>query len=204
MKTWNRFKEQKFFAILLLISVMFAFCHTAGSQSLGDFRSRQTGDWNQSSTWQYFNESGWSDLPAPDGFPKVVATSVSKVAPEKTTHLVTLPAGITANDLLILLWTDNGATTTLGGADIASWTPLYNDITDNNRRAAFYKVATGLEGNSITITTKKNDASVHNVYRIAAGTWKGNPEVSTLSTANAASPDPPSLDPLGWGEEPTM
>lgn len=204
MKTWNGFKKPSFFTTLLLFFGLFVFHQTLWCQVLGDFRSRKTGDWNQTSTWQYLSASGWIDLPAPDGFPKVVATSVSKVDPEKTTHLVTLPAGITANDLLILLWTDNGAATTLGGADIASWTPLYNDITDNNRRAAFYKKATGLEGSSMTITTNKNDASVHNVYRIAAGTWKGVPEVSTLSTANTANPDPPSLNPLGWVEEPTM
>lgn len=178
------------------------------AQSAGDFRSRATGNWSTSTTWEQFNGSAWKAEYFPygeDGFPSLAGTATSAQTSDATSHSVSLPNGIQAGDLLILLWMDKNANSTLGGTALSSWTNFYDDNTGNHRRTAYYKVATGSEGTSMTVTTTANEKTAHNVYRILAGTWQGVPEAAqTTSVSNSTTPDPPSLDPSGWGTEPTL
>jgi hypothetical protein len=192
------------FSKAVLVAVLLFGYVVGNSQTIGDFRSKQSGNWNDINTWEQWNGIDWGTPQAGSGFPSVVGTSVS-VSDAATTHTVNLPAGGQVGDLLIMLWTDNGThAAPLLGADLSTWTVLYDDNSLNNRRAAYYKIATGAEGISITITTSLKESSVHNVYRIAADTWQGVPEVSGLSTSTTATPNPPVFNPSGWTSDPTM
>ena len=204
MNRSNASKRAPLFLILLFLCGLCAPHQSAHSQVLGDFRSRQSGDWNQSTTWQQWNGIDWMGAEPMDRFPNLVS-SASRVDPSRIAHVVLLPGIVSAGDLLILFWTDNATNSSeLGGTDLQSWTLLYNDNTANNRRAAFYKIATGIEGASLNITTTASESSVHNVYKFAAGTWQGQPEISGPLHATTATPTPPSLNPAGWDAEPTL
>ena len=69
-------------------------------QTDGDFRSRQSGDWNQGSTWDRYDGMNW--LPQ-NAFPEIAATTSSaKTLIAGTTHTISLPSGIESDDLLLL------------------------------------------------------------------------------------------------------
>jgi hypothetical protein len=122
-------------------------------------------------------------------WPVIAATNTSTSA-SGTSHAVNLPASIASGDLLIIFGRFvNG----VGAAVVtppAGWTQLYTsgNIGTYMTVVAFYKVATGAEGATATVTTNIATTGVHDSYRISAGTY------SNLLTvgAGASSADPPS------------
>lgn len=199
---FNKTIDSKLFFILSI----FLLIHIAGisQPTLGDFKSKQSGNWNDATTWEQWNGFEWVTPKSNFGFPIIAGTAVS-ANPGATIHTINFPAGIKAGDLLIMLWTDNETNAgVLSGTDLPNWKILYDDNTLNNRRAAYYKVAKGTEGLSMQISTTLKESSVQNVYRIAVGTWQGVPEISTVSTLTTTTPNPPALNPTAWTIEPTM
>ena len=134
-------------------------------------------------------------------------TATSNENTATTTHHVTLPSGVAANDLLIVFWADNQSPATLTAPD--GWTQLYNDahfewingVTFSNR-IAWYKIASGGE-TELTVTTSAASVSAHNAYRIAAGTYIGTPVAPNESTGNNTSPNPPTNN-SGFGGANTL
>lgn len=191
-------------SVLLLFLYLIVHICAIGQPAIGDFRSKQSGNWNDVNTWEQWNGFEWITPKSSMGFPKIAGTAASS-NPGATVHIVNFPTGIRAGDLLIMLWTDNETNAAvLSGTDLPNWKILYDDNTLNNRRAAYYKVATGTEGASMQITTLQKESSAQNVYRIAADSWQGIPEVSNLSSITTTAPNPPALNPSGWANEPTM
>ena len=137
-------------------------------------------------------------------FPVVAGTATSRELNNVNNHTVDLPSGIAPNDLLLILWSDRQRS----GADVntpTGWTRLYYYISTNSARSiAWYRIADGTEGTSVSITsTGTSMRSAHNSYRIAAGTYQGIPVAATPAHGTSANPDPPVLT-SGFGATGTL
>ncbi|HMN06227.1 MAG TPA: PKD domain-containing protein [Flavobacteriales bacterium] len=177
----------------------------ASAQQVGDYRSAQSGSWDTHGTWEQWNGTQWvtqnanyapGEVTAPvNVFPQVAATSTSgKTTTSNQAHVISLPTGIEAGDLLLIFWVDadnNGTEPTLSG-----WTQLAssNANTSSIYRKIWYRIADGTEGSTVS-TNAFGDRSAHVVYRIAKDTYTGIPFVSGASNGTGNSPDPNNLNP---------
>jgi len=134
-------------------------------------------------------------------FPTLAATNNSVNSSVTTSHTVSLPASISAGDLLIFIFglVDAGAITTPSG-----WTLIRNvierpGVSETIEFSTFYKVASGSEGASVTVTTAQSRRSAHVSYRITG--YSSVPEGSTGTSGGSGSPDPDSLTPSGGTKE---
>jgi N-acetylneuraminic acid mutarotase len=128
------------------------------------------------------------------------------------THLVTMPATVDVGDLLIVFITTDGnaaiPVTPAGWTAPATSTALGN--TNQVRGSVYVKDATGTEdGTTVDFDTgTSNERGAAQVYRIPAAKWDGtitNVEVASLAIAGTVNnPNPPSLNPAGWGTENTL
>ena len=180
------------YSLLPLIALLFVSGGVWG-QAAGDFRSRQSGDWNQSSVWERYDGTNW--IPQ-SPFPEIAATASSaKTVIAGTTHTVSLPSGIEIGDLLLIFWTDANTDNTDPG-DPAGWTQLYSNTAANRIRKAWYRISVdGMEGATLDITAGA-ERSAHVAYRIAQGTYQGMPAVPAgPASGNSVTPNPPSLTP---------
>jgi hypothetical protein len=102
MKNFNKLQT-------LLLSFIFA-CNiiTVRAQSLGDFRTHQTGDWNQTATWERYNGFGWI-TPAPN-FP----TNADQEITIQNLHVVLVTAAVTVDQVTIA----PGGQITIDSADV--------------------------------------------------------------------------------------
>ncbi|MFZ1535549.1 MAG: T9SS type A sorting domain-containing protein [Chitinophagaceae bacterium] len=177
------FRISRIFVLVLLLS----FQIDMFGQATDDFRSAQTGNWNNATTWERYNGTSWVALGA---FPVVGSTNSSAQATASTTHVVNLPSGIQSGDLLLIFWVD--ANTSGTNPTTPTGFTLLNSSTQNSRyRAVWYKVANGTEGATINVTGG-NEKSAHNSYRIVAGTYSGVPVTANANTGNTMTPNPPS------------
>lgn len=118
-------------------------------------------------------------------FPVVEATNTSVTAVAGTTHTVSLPASISAGDLLIIFIraASNFFSTPSG------WTFLESESL-NGYSFVVYKIADGTEGASVNITSTGSTKTAHNSYRIS-GANPTNP-IASIGATNTI--DPPSLN----------
>ncbi len=132
-------------------------------------------------------------------YPNVTA-STSNTNASGVSHTINLPAGVGAGELLVavLATTSNPTITWATG-----WTSLFATSQGaNNTLAAAYRVATGGEGTSITVTTSAPVTSSAQSYIIT--NYQGVPVVGTATTGAAAvDPDPPNLT-TGFGAVNTL
>lgn len=139
--------------------------------------------------------------------PQIVvrATNTTTAAGASINLPVNLPASLVANELLIIMAAvrDAGSPTFLTPA---GWTvlPNFNDgISGNIKRVGgFYKVASGGEGATVTLSGSSG-ASFDNEVAVsmAIQNYQGTPEgVAGATFAASANPDPPSLTP-SWGAQ---
>jgi hypothetical protein len=133
-------------------------------------------------------------------FPSVAATNTSTAA-ASTTPSVSLPASISAGDLLLIaVYTGSGSTVTATG-----WTSVYSNTNiGSGTLAILYKIASGSEGASVTVANSPGFSSAHLAYRITGAHASQAPEAGTAATGFSSNPDPPSFDPSGWGTEDTL
>jgi hypothetical protein len=130
-------------------------------------------------------------------FPTVAATNTSVTAVADVNHTVSLPASISAGDLLVVFFgVFTGTVTTPTG-----WTSL--DALSGWYKF-LYRVADGSEGATLAVATGSSTVAIHLSYRITGQHASTAPEVGTRATATSANPNPPSLDPAGWGAEDTL
>lgn len=131
-------------------------------------------------------------------FPIVDATNTSNTSSATTSHTVNLPAGIVAGNLLIIVFGNFTAASTV---TITGYTQLVTQTNTNGRLTVLYKTATGSEGSTVSATTSgAGTISAHNSYRISG--WSGTPEAATTSGTDA-NPNPPSLTP-SWTTTKTL
>jgi len=137
---------------------------------------------------------GWVDTSNAQDYPTVAGTNTSVESSTTTSHTVDLPAGIQSGDLLLAFFAGDYI-----GAGIITWPGDWTELFKKGTHTvgAIYKVATGGEGSSITVTTSLAVKSAHQTYRITE--YTGAPEIAnTSSVATSATPNPPSLT-TSWG-----
>ncbi|MDB5540514.1 MAG: Phage protein [Devosia sp.] len=133
-------------------------------------------------------------------FPVVAATnSNGPTTAAVTTHAASLPAGITAGDLLIVIGQGNPSTARTHSA--SGWTILYDSNSTTDTFFVAYKVASGSEGASVTFTASGNGSYCVNSFRITG--YQGVPEIASALIASTTTADPPSLTP-SWGSVNTL
>jgi hypothetical protein len=116
-------------------------------------------------------------------FPVVESIATSNTG-SGTSHSLTLPTGIQADDLLISIVTNDG-----GGDNVSfpsGWDQIAIINSPNSRSMGitiFKRIANGSESGTITITTPSTEATAHITYRISGATG----EVSLSDWAQQAS-----------------
>lgn len=131
-------------------------------------------------------------------FPKVESTATGNLTTAVNTYACPLPSGIQDGDLLLVivgLWHTSSARTFLTPS---GWTQLFqqNNFGQLRALAAFYKVATGAEGSTVTINASGDMFAASVAYRISG--YDLVPEGSATGSSATGNPDPPSLTP-SWG-----
>lgn len=124
-------------------------------------------------------------------FPSIRSSTCSASPSLRTSHDFTLPATISAGDLLLLFGSMDSSSTITGPA---GWSTVLN----NGTNFLFTKTADGTEdGTSVTITTSTGKNNTINGYAVYG--HKGSPVVSSVSN----SMNPPSLT-SGFGAVDTL
>lgn len=158
--------------------------------------------------------SGWPSLrhlkipkvikEAQAAFPSVAATNNGNSAASVTTHTINLPTGITTGNLLIACVSVDGTPTLTWNTEAGTWTVLSGPASNESVLECRYKIATGSEGASFTVTSSVAEASAHVSYLITGQHTSSVPESVTPATGSDANPNPPLINPSGWDVEDTL
>lgn len=135
-------------------------------------------------------------------FPVVAVESGTNFAANVTTHVLNIPAGIVAGELLLILFNKDGSGTASVTTPASGWNTLI-DVTGSgsvNRLYGFYRIATGSEGSTITVTTG-SERTAYVSFKIAG--WHGV-TLPEFAPQTGSSPNPPLLTLAGWGAEDTL
>lgn len=122
-------------------------------------------------------------------------------------------AGPQSGDLLIAICVQYGAAT--AGNQFSSWGASFSEILDDSLSSgtgvgaigAAYKVATGSESGTFSVTSVSSVKSVQFLMRIPAAEWRGSgspPEILAAVRATGLAADPGSLNPANWDAEDTL
>lgn len=137
-------------------------------------------------------------------FPQVQSVTETIFGSDTTSHNVDMPATVTAGDLLVCLFTNDGSATV---TPPSGWFAPANSTASSaaGRGTVLLKLADGTEdGTTVDFVTSASEQAAAQVYRITA--WDGDPR-SAVRVSNAsssgASPTTPSLT-APWGSEDTL
>lgn len=124
--------------------------------------------------------------------PVIETTSTSSQGSKTSLHSVTMPAGVTSGDELVMIFVEQDGTITLP----TGWTQLYNAGSPSTQASLLVcrRTSDGTEGASVTVTTSTGSRSNHIVYRLSGA---GATEASTGATATSTAPNADSLTPSG-------
>jgi hypothetical protein len=183
------------FTVLLVTGIILISGNITRSQSVGDYRSSQSGNWNDISTWEQFDGTNWVTEYPSDGFPVIAGTSTSaKTTTTNAVHTILLPEDIQAGDLILIFWADASNSSTIPSLSGYTLLASSNSSTSSVYRRVWYRIADGTEGTSVS-TNSFGDRSAHIVYRIKADTYTGTPFISSADNGTDTSPNPPNLSP---------
>jgi hypothetical protein len=135
-------------------------------------------------------------------FPQVVASNTSSTSTDQTSHTVNLPTGIGAGDLLVVIFvTDGTPTVTFPGTPGVDWIEITNSGGNTPNTAAeiriYYRVATGAEASTISVTTSNAQETAHVSLRIEGHNSSTNAPEAASATGTDAAPNPPTDTPGG-------
>ncbi len=135
----------------------------------------------------------------PPAGPIVEATAETAVSTAGTSHAVTLPAGLAAGDLILLV-ADIGSTAATLNA-LAGWTELLDENLANGLKV-LYKVAAGGDSNP-TFTSSAATRSAWVAYRISGAIDPATqaPEIGTTASGSSVNPNPPAVTPTGGAKD---
>ncbi len=133
-------------------------------------------------------------------FPQVESINGGNNNSNATSHTVNLPSGIVLNDVVLVFFASDGSPTITFPA---GWIELFQNANGtNNKLGAWYRVANGTEGATITVTTSASERTAHTSYRISGA--GGTPcYAPTTVTGASVSPNPPSGTPF-WAQANTL
>jgi hypothetical protein len=138
-----------------------------------------------------------------------ITTRTSQETSDVTSHNVLLPDGsdVSGRRVLIVIGVDGAPSITWP----MGWTEFAAGSTTQTQLSAAYRDIDGTEGfdgtdDEIVFTTSGGgEQSNHQSYLISEGHDAATaPEAATAATGGSATPDPPSLNPSGWGTEETL
>lgn len=133
---------------------------------------------------------------------EIAAKATTQSTSSSATHTINLPTGISAGDILwiVIAWqTETQTFTSLS----ETWDLLNDTETGRGNFRVMWRVATGSEGATTTLTLSGASANVAAIcFRItsAQDVEAGTPGTATT---NSTTIDPPSLSP-SWGSEETL
>jgi hypothetical protein len=194
---------KNFFPGLLTIVALF-ISTTIFAQVTGEYRSSETGDWNvpgPNGTWEQWDGSTWVtefETGVTPVSPTVEATASGIQSSDVTSHSITLPSGIVAGELLLVVFSadegtdDNIVVSINTGISGNNWSILGQRREDDVLGAVIWKIAEG--GDVLTLTTNQTQQNTHISYRISGGT-SFNVYGASADGGNANSANPPSLSP---------
>ncbi len=132
-------------------------------------------------------------------FPVVESTATSSTSTAGTNHVVVLPSGIAAGDLILILM-DIGSTAASLNAH-GSYTELLDENQANGLKI-LYRQATGGETNPTFVSSASTrDATITLRISGAEDPATQPPQIGTTATATNSSPNPPSLTPTGGAKD---
>jgi hypothetical protein len=135
--------------------------------------------------------------------PAVASVRQTTFGTDTTDHYVNMPATVSAGDLLIVLFTNDGNAAV---SPPVGWSSLASGANGEAvRLSVYYRIASGTEGGtSINLVTSDVEQAAAQVYRITD--WNGTtpPEISAAATDATPAPNPPSLNPAGWDVADTL
>jgi hypothetical protein len=120
-------------------------------------------------------------------FPVILSvTATAPIETNSSTHSLTLPGTINAGDLLVMyVYLSSGAAISL--TTPAGWSkPSGGESGTTRFLGTLYKVATGSEGATLSITATASRCIAYCV-RIQAGTYTGTPEAANTGNTSSAS-----------------
>jgi hypothetical protein len=127
------------------------------------------------------------DVPTISGAPVLQGVAVTHFSANQTTHVVNLPSGIAAGDLLYLWFNKDGGTGTI--TTPSGWSIAVSTITATDQSILFVKTASGSEGTTVSVTTSFGESSSCIAYRVSG--WSevvyNNTTVSLSAYWNAPS-----------------
>lgn len=131
---------------------------------------------------------------------RVSVTPTSGLA-SQTTHAVNLPA-VTAGDLLIMQFNFRHVSSTISSPP-SGWTELGNtgSTGGNTHLYIWYKVASGSEGSTVSVTLTSAATAAAQVHQIR--NYSGSPEAGAFSSTASSSPDADAYSP-SWGAASAM
>jgi hypothetical protein len=131
--------------------------------------------------------------PRLQSFPVVESVTGGNNNSNATSHTVNLPAGIVANNMLVVVFSSDGNPTITFPA---GWTPLFQQANGTAvKLGVWYKIAVGTEGATITVTTSVVERTAHTSYRLSTvHAWQIM--CGTATTGVTTQPNPPSSTPI--------
>lgn len=132
-------------------------------------------------------------------FPVVESTATSSTNTAGTNHVVTLPSGIVAGDLIVICMSIGSTAASLDAhAD-------YSEVLDENNAVGLkvlYRLAAGGETNP-TLVSSASTRDATCTFRISGAENPATqaPQVGTTATASSTTPDPPSTTPTGGAKD---
>lgn len=130
-------------------------------------------------------------------FPTVESTNSGTTA-GAATHVINMPAGIQAGDLLLLFFGTDSSNS------ISNWDGFTELGSESNGTANFfaigYKIAVGSDTCTLTVTDT-NEPGAHVIYRISGHDSGQIPELSTVAEAATNTPNPTGVTPTGGAKD---
>jgi hypothetical protein len=142
-------------------------------------------------------------------FPSVAAVNGGFDSTASTSHTFNLPSGIVSGNLLIMFGTMTNLSSDPTMTWPAGWTQLYSQAFDGTdavfgKADCYFRRADGGEGGSITVTVDVSSIESHTSYRITGHHTTTDPEGGSATGGKDVNPNPPDLNPAGWGAEDTL
>jgi hypothetical protein len=136
-------------------------------------------------------------------FPQIATSVSNNNATNSTSHTVTLPTGIAAGDLLVILFVSDGSSTISVTSPASGWTATTIGFANGTtaRLSLLERIADGAEASTITVTTSANQMSAWTGYRITGTDTSQAIDVATAAPATTQNPDPPSGTAVWGGAE---
>jgi hypothetical protein len=128
-------------------------------------------------------------------YPVIEATNTSNTA-SGTTHTINLPSGISAGDLLLIIFSSDG---TAQDHSVSGFSRVAYASYSGHTFSVHSKTATGSEGATVSGTTASTEATAHISYRISGWT---DSDISSVVNGISTSPDSPNLAP--WASYKTL